>query len=306
MNFTHDKTSINNVRLTNLPNIYLFHKRITKDINKNNLQYTINAWLDHGSNIKLPENLINYHYIYVFGTANLFTFTAIIENSYIHKKYKIQVYYNSPNNYFSIKTVKSQQYIQFNKNKKNVFTQIHNKCNNILTCTKENIQKVQFHPRVRKEYLASLNLKNNSRIYKNSDPIKEISIPALELAFQVQQQIAPPQIKITQLTADQIAKLEKNENAKASVDAKTLAAINNAKSTRIAAMKPSSADASQPTDGKEIPSILKNEEQTDEISQLTERSINEYINTRNIPQLIKFKDTAGIPGIKPDQLNPDN
>ena len=147
----------------------------------------------------------------------------------------------------------------------------------------------------------------NSHIWKLKRPItKTLSIPALELAFQVQQQIAPPQIKITQLTADQIAKLEKDKNAKASVSTDTLAQINNAKSARIAAMKTSSADVSQPTDVKEIPDDPKDEKQNDEMSQLTERSIDEYISTRNIPQLIKFKDTAGIPGIKPDQLNPDN
>ena len=71
-------------------------------------------------------------------------------------------------------------------------------------------------------------------------------------------------------------------------------------------MKPSSADVSQHTDGKEILDIPKNGKQYDEISQLTKRAIDSYISTRNIPQLIKFNDTAGIPGIKPDQLNPDN
>ena len=151
----------------------------------------------------------------------------------------------------------------------------------------------------------------NSHIWKlNSRNItKTLSIPALELAFQVQQQIAPPQIKITQLTAEQVAKLEKNENAKVSVDAKTLASINKAKSDRIAPMQSSSADVSQPTDVKEKETSSdnpKDEKQNNEMSQLTERSINEYISTRNIPQLIKFKDTAGIPGIKPDQLNPDD
>ena len=305
MNFTYDKTSINNARLTKLPKIYLFHTRIAKDITKNNIQYTINALLDTGSNIKLPNNLINYHYIYVFSTANLFTFTAIIENSYIHKKYKIQVYYNNPNNYFSIKTINSQQYIQFNKNEKNVFTQIHNKCNNILTCTTGNIKELELPARARSREFFTSYIKNNSRIYYNNTT-KTLSIPALELAFQVQQQIAPPQIKITQLTDEQIAKLEKDKNAKASVSTDTLTKINKEKSDKITPMKPSSADVSQPTDVKEIPDDTKDEKQNDEMSQLTERSISEYINTRNIPQLIKFKDTAGIPGIKPDQLNPDD
>ena len=147
----------------------------------------------------------------------------------------------------------------------------------------------------------------NSHIWKLKKPItKTLSIPALELAFQVQQQIAPPQIKITQLTDEQIAKLEKDKTAKASVSSTTLANINKAKSDKIAAMQPSSTDVSQPTDVKETLDKPKDEKQNNEMSQLTERSIDEYISTRNIPQLIKFKDTAGIPGIKPDQLNPDN
>ena len=147
---------------------------------------------------------------------------------------------------------------------------------------------------------------HNKLFYYSGNKNIKIDIPETLIQIQVQQQIAPPQIKITQLTDEEIAKLEKDKNAKASVSTDTLEKINKEKSDKITPMKPSSADVSQPTDVKETSDNPKDEKQNDEMSQLTERSISEYISTRNIPQLIKFKDTAGIPGIKPDQLNPDD
>lgn len=146
----------------------------------------------------------------------------------------------------------------------------------------------------------------HAHIWKTKSPCTNtLYIPASELSFQVQQQIAPPQIEIKQLTDEQIAKLDKDKFAKASVSTETLAKINDEKN-KTGKKKPSSADISQPTDVKETLDKLEDEKQNDKMSQLIERSIDEYNSTRNIPQLIKFKDTAGIPGIKPDQLNPDN
>lgn len=119
INFASSKNTIFSKQYQRLvtPNKYKLDINLTATKRSNHDTYTISMRVPaQESNISVSDNFFSYNYSYAVCVANVYTFTAIIEDPHMHKKYKVQIFYKKDNE-FRIKniSINESDYNKFGK-----------------------------------------------------------------------------------------------------------------------------------------------------------------------------------------------